>query len=298
MDWYDRMKQVISASKRTDIPAFYMKWLVEKVRAGSVDVPNPLYRRTVSRVSLDPADVAWIVFWSKNYGVFQRFASNFAEYQLFFQFTINAPNAFLEPDVPSTEAALGQVEWLAHRYGGARVAWRYDPLTCWRDGDVAQSNYDPAWFSRTCGSLTAMGVRRCYTSFADHYAKFRQRVRRVYPTIELVDPPLETKVRWASEMATIAASHGIELYSCAETVLEQIPGIAKGRCIDGQLLNGWSDQRVSCARSSETQSSGREACGCTRSVDIGDYEGQECGYACLYCYANPSHQRFARGKGE
>jgi hypothetical protein len=287
------MKRVISASKRTDIPAFYMKWFVERVQAGSVDVDNPLYRSHKTHVSLSADDVAWIVFWSKNYGVFQRFARHFEAYQLYFQFTINPPNALLEPDVPPTEQALRQAEWLTRRYGGSRVAWRYDPITCWREHGSERSNYDTAWFASTCAALAGCGVQRCYTSFADHYAKFRQRVRRIYPDVELVDPPEDTKREWAAKLAAIAGEHRIELHCCTEAVLESVPGITKGRCIDGGLLTELGGQTVSCAKASDTQSPGREACGCTRAIDIGNYQQQECGYACLYCYANPNHRRFA-----
>lgn len=287
------MKRVISASKRTDIPAFAMRWLVERVRAGWVEVANPLYRETVTRVSLAPDDVAWIVFWSKNYRVFERFADHFDPYRLYFQFTINAPDAFLEPDVPGSDEAIRQVEFLAGRYGGRHIAWRYDPITCWREGGTLRSNYDPVWFARMCAALAPLGVQRCFTSFADHYAKFRRRVARGYPGITLVDPPMEQKVRWAGELRAIAAAHGIILASCAEPALDAV--LERGSCIDGALLSGLGGERVSRSRSSDAQVPGREACACTRSIDIGDYRRQECGYACLYCYANPNHRRFAAG---
>jgi hypothetical protein len=244
----------------------------------------------VSRVSLRPDDVAWIVFWSKNYAVFQRFAGHFDAYELMFQFTINAPNEFLEPGVPATEQALRQAEFLAARYGGKRVAWRYDPLICWREDGKLRSNFDPDWFTQTCKELSQMGIERCFTSFADHYAKLLLRIRTSFPGITLVDPAREQKIAWATELRDIAESYGIRLFSCTETGMEGT--LTKGACIDGRLLNALGRERVSCAKSGDTQAPGREACGCTRSVDIGDYQQQECGYACLYCYANPNHRRF------
>ena len=285
------MKRVISASKRTDIPAFYLRWLVDRVADGWVDVPNPLYREQSTHVSLSSDDVAWIVFWSKNYHVFERYADRFDAFELYFQFTINAPSRFLEPDVPRSEEALRQVEFLAGRYGGKRVAWRYDPLVCWHEGGEPRSNCDPRWFAWMCKELSALGVERCFTSFADHYPKFVQRVRTAFPTLRLVDPARSVKIACATELRDIATAHGVRLFSCTEPALEEV--LPRGSCIDGLLLNALGSDRVSCARASDVQTPGRAACGCTRSVDIGDYQAQKCGYSCLYCYANPNHRRFS-----
>ncbi len=280
------MKSVISASRRTDIPAFYMRWLVKRVAAGFVEVANPLFREKVTRVSLLPDSVAWIVFWSKNYAVFRNWAGRFDDYNLFFHFTINTPDAFLEPGVPTTEQALRQVEFLAGRYGGCRVTWRYDPLVCWRDDGVMHTNYSPDWFAGMCRQIAQLGVVRCTTSFVTPYDKIMQRMSRLCPRISLVDPPPEQKRAWAVTLRGIAEAHGIRLTTCSDATLDGT--LPKGSCVDGSLLNALGTPRVSCARAP-----GRGACGCTRSIDIGDYEGQECGYACLYCYANPNHRRFA-----
>ncbi len=280
------MKRVISASRRTDIPAFYMRWLGDRVAEGFVNVANPLYREKVTRVSLLPEHVAWLVLWSKNFAVFERWAERFDAYELFFHFTINAPNSFLEPGVPTGEQALRQVEFLAARYGGRRVTWRYDPLVCWRESGSVRSNYDPVWFEDMCRRMAPLGVERCTTSFMTPYGKVLQRFRRLFPQISLVDPPPDQKRAWAAALREIAGTYGIRLSSCTDAVLFDV--LPKGACVDGRLLNSLSASRVSCAKAP-----GRDACGCTHSIDIGDFERQECGYACLYCYANPNHRRFA-----
>jgi hypothetical protein len=289
--------RVISASKRTDIPAFYLPWFLASLRAGYVDVRNPVYRaQPASRVSLAADDVAAVVFWSKNYGVFRRFHEpvddHFGRERLFFQFTINAPSALLEPDVPTTAQALEQVAFLATTYGAERISWRYDPIVQWTMHGTLCSNYDPVFFAEMCRQMAEFGVSRCFSSFADHYAKFRRRVSRHVPGMALVDPPAGEKQRMGTELAAIAGAHGIALSSCAEPALEDVAGIAKGACIDGALLSRVLGHPITRARSTEQRSPGREACGCTHAVDIGDYEAQECGYACLYCYANPNHRRF------
>jgi hypothetical protein len=282
----NRMKRVISASRRTDIPAFYMRWLVDRIADGYVDVVNPLFREKITHVSLLPSDVAWIVLWSKNYAVFQRWAGYLDAYDLFFHFTINTPSPFLEPDVPASERALSQVEFLAARYGGRRVTWRYDPIVCWQENGETSSNYDPDWFARMCREMAQFGVERCTTSFMTPYAKVRQRIGKLYPRVTLVDPAPDQKRAWAATLGGIADAHGITLTSCTDATLFDV--LPQGSCIDGRLLNTLGTTRVSCAKAP-----GRETCGCTHSIDIGDYERQECGYACLYCYASPNHRRFA-----
>jgi len=292
------MAHVISASKRTDIPAFYLPWLITRLRAGYVEVRNPIYRTSPPhRVSLRPEDVTAIVFWSKNFGVFRRLHSQIDDHlgreRLFFQFTINPPNVLLEPDVPTTTQALDQAAFLAATYGAARVSWRYDPIVHWTMHGVPCSNYDPAFFRELCRQMAQIGIARCFTSFADHYARFRRRVHAHIPGMELIEPPTDTQRRIGAELAAIAAEQGLTLYSCAEATLEGVQGIVKGACIDGALMSRVLGRRITHARASDRRLPGRAACGCTRAIDIGDYEAQECGYACLYCYANPNHRRFS-----
>jgi hypothetical protein len=101
------MKQVISASRRTDLPAFYMKWLLEKVKNKQVMVPNPFNRKQTRLVSLSPKEVAWFVFWSRNYRKFLQNYQVFLHYQCFFHFTINPSHSLLEPDmIPPQKGAI------------------------------------------------------------------------------------------------------------------------------------------------------------------------------------------------
>lgn len=57
---------IISASRRTDIPAFYSDWFLNRIKDGFVDVRNPMNYHQVSRISLSPDVIDCIVFWSKN----------------------------------------------------------------------------------------------------------------------------------------------------------------------------------------------------------------------------------------
>ena len=290
-------RRVISASKRTDIPAFYMKWMLERVKAGWVDVPNPMFRhardplKRLSHVTLRPDDVIAIVWWSKNYAVYDRFHEAFSSYRTqFFHFTVNprrADLAWIEPDVPPLEQALSQMRFLASLPGGpGMVAWRYDPIMFWREAGADRNSWDPEFFEMMCRSVAPLGISRCITSLADRYAKFERRISQSFPGIELRDPSEDEITDITGKMAQIANIYGVLLLSCTEPGLVCRAGFTRASCIDGGLLRGPT------APATDVKMRGREECGCTLHTDIGDYVTQECGYACIYCYANPNHRRF------
>lgn len=61
-----RKAMIISASRRTDIPAFYSDWFMNRIRAGFFHRVNPFNANQVSAFSLKPEHVDAICFWTKN----------------------------------------------------------------------------------------------------------------------------------------------------------------------------------------------------------------------------------------
>ena len=174
---------VVSASRRTDIPAFYLPWFMERCREGYADVRHPVLRGRSTRVDLRPSEVSAIVFWSRSYAVFQLHHHFFRDYELFFHFTINPPHPVFEPHAPRPDTALEQLRLLAETLGGERVVWRYDPLVTWERDGVRGQTFDPDFFRHVAARAAAAGVTRCVTSFADLYTKARRRVRESHPEI-------------------------------------------------------------------------------------------------------------------
>ncbi len=133
-------KIVISASRRTDIPAFYMPWFMEQIDRGFFEVVNP-FNQHVFVVPATPDRVHTIVFWSKNFGPFidQAYGRQLLKlgYHLFFNFSINSENPDLEPHVPPLNQRLGQLEYLCEQYGPDAVNWRFDPICFYRTGPGA-----------------------------------------------------------------------------------------------------------------------------------------------------------------
>jgi hypothetical protein len=226
--------------------------------------------------------VEWIVFWSRNYAPFLRDPTFFDEYQLFFHFTIISYHPLLEKKYLTLKTAIYQLEKLVTLYGPERIIWRYDPIVIWEEEDSIKTNYNRREFELLCKEGQQLGLRSCYFSFVHPYFKFKQRLKKEYPSLRLVEAqhPLGSEI--LSEMRTITHSHGITLFGCCNDTLIGF-NTKKGKCISGELLNKLKGQKtVSVARAPT-----RGDCGCTRSIDIGNYAQQPCPFGCIYCYANP-----------
>lgn len=279
-----RKPQIISASRRTDIPAFYSQWLVNRLRAGWVLTCNPFNYRPV-KVSLKPAEVAGIVLWSKNFGPLLPHLPEIDAmgYRCFFIFTITALPRVFEPRVVNSEEAIAAFKSLARRYSPDHVQWRYDPI-------VLTSLTDPDYHLRTFRSLCRRlegYTKRCYTSFATFYAKVRRRMEGLAARAGIEvweDPPADQQRQLAEELAEIAGQHGIELFSCCNDLLVG-EKIKKAHCIDAKVLAPLFGLQPNLYRPKPT----RPQCGCYESVDIGMYD--TCPHLCAYCYANASPRK-------
>jgi len=272
------MKQVISISRRTDIPAHYLDWLIERLSEGQVCVENPFNPRQRRTVSLRPGDVHTLVFWSKNYRALLQNIRRFKMYpNLFFHFTINdCPT--LEPRISPLTERLGQARELVTMCGPARFGWRFDPLVFWNGG----KDNNMGGFERIAEFMAGLGVRRCIFSFARWYNKCVNRAKR--RGFDYYDPPLDEKLAITDRLARTAKSLGITMQSCCGDDLTAVNNVEKAHCIDGKVLSQLAGEPCDTRR----DTSQRTMCGCTKSVDIGSYHAQPCLHNCFYCYANPA----------
>lgn len=281
---------VVSASRRTDIPAFYMAWFMAGIERGFFEVRNP-YNRRVARVPAGVEAVHTIVFWSKNFGPF--IAGGYGEelrgrgYNLFFNFTLNSRAPALEPRLPPLRARLSQMAHLASRYDPRSINWRFDPICFYRDA-AGRAGDNLGDFERIAESVGQAGVRHCITSFMDPYAKVRRRAAA--RGITFVDPPVARKAGVLTRMERLLAQGGMRLQTCCEKdVLTALPpdsGVTFSRCIPSERLQALFGGRLSlrCDPGQRRQA----GCGCRVSVDIGSYDRHPCPHGCLFCYANPA----------
>ncbi len=279
---------VISASRRTDIPAFYMPWFMEQIRRGYFETINP-YNRRVSVVSATPDKVHTIVFWSKNFGPLidggydQQLKAD--GYHLFFNFTINSESPVLEPHVPSLQDRLKQLEYLCRKNDPCSINWRFDPICFYQTSDNKIHN-NLKDFNRIAQKAAQCGVQRCITSFMDNYPKIRKRIKGRF---SFIDPPMEEKIEIVSKMEQHLNEKRMTLATCCEKdLLAHIPDdsqIQKSSCIPNDLLKEIFGGEL-CLKRDPGQRI-KDGCGCMVSVDIGSYHLHPCYHNCLFCYANP-----------
>ena len=284
-------KIVISASRRTDIPAFYMPWFMAQIEKGHFEVVNPFNRKTFI-VPATPDKVHTIVFWSKNFGPFikEKFGQQLQAkgYHLFFNFTINSDVPFLEPRVPALTDRLAQLDFLCRKFSSAAINWRFDPICFFRTGkDGIRNNLQD--FVQIADSAADLGITRCITSFMDDYAKIQKRISSI-PDFNFVDPPLDEKKEIILNMEAALTAKKIRLYTCCEKellkALDDDSGVLQSSCIPNDLLEQLYGGNLSLKR--DTGQRVTAGCGCKVSADIGSYQQHPCYHNCLFCYANPT----------
>lgn len=281
---------VISASRRTDIPAFYMPWFMNRIERGFFEVDHP-YGRPSTHVPATAERVHSIVFWSKDFGPFLRdgYGESLAAngYGLFFNFTINSAHCVLEPCVPPTRERLDQLDRLCDRFGPDAVHWRFDPICFYKTpAGTVESNLDQ--FEMIAQRASAAGVRVCITSFVDLYRKVQRRLAS--SGIVLFDPNLAQKAQQVIRMARVLHELNISLQLCCEkevlAVLAPSAGVCSASCIPNHRLAELYGKDVTLRKDSGQRVSA--GCGCRFSRDIGSYRLHPCPHECLFCYANPA----------
>lgn len=159
---------IISASRRTDIPAFFSDWFLNRLREQYAYVRNPVNLHQVSRISLSPDLVDCIVFWSKNPAPMLTKLSALENYMYYFQFTLNGYEKDFEANLPALTERIETFQKLSGYIGKERIIWRYDPI-------IVNHKYTVDRHIETFKYLTAQlapYTEKVTISFVDLYAKF------------------------------------------------------------------------------------------------------------------------------
>ncbi len=265
---------IISASRRTDIPAFYMPWFMKRLKAGFAEYPNP-FNQNIARVSLKPEDVHSIVFWSKNYQHFVHCMDELHDmgYSYCLHYTITGAQAFYEPNVPSLTESFGIVEQLAKKLSPEQLFWRFDPIVL---TDQTSKDLYLKQFQFIASTLHEQ-TRQCFISFVQLYKKVNRQFK--HHSIELHNNTIQEMRDLVKLFSEIAADYGIELKVCSQDGLIE-ENAMKAACIDGEYLKRLFPEKQLDVKKSPT----RKGCGCSASKDIGMYDS--CRHGCVYCYAN------------
>lgn len=263
---------IISASRRTDIPAFFCDWFLNRLKEKYVYVRNPVNVHQVSRVPLSPEVVDCIVFWSKNPQPLLENLEYLKDYMYYFQFTLNAYTAEMEQNLPSLSDRIRTFQKLSDRLGRERVIWRYDPI-------LLTPHYTIRWHMETYAFLAkalSPYTEQCIFSFLTPY----NGLLKTMQTKRIHVPAPTDKTALAKALADIAHSHGLALHTCAEDMDLSSFSIGHAHCIDTGLI----ERLLGCAMDTPKDKGQRPACGCAASIDLGLYN--TCQNGCVYCYAN------------
>ena len=288
--------KVLSASRRTDIPGFYMDWFMDHIKLGFFNVKNP-YTRVSKKIEVSPGSIHSIVFWSKSYDAFIRARAGETlqkmGFNLFFNFTINSESSVLEPNLPPLKKRLEQLRMLAATFGPQTIAWRFDPICFYRTTPAGPLKNNLSDFPTIADQASQLGIKKCVTSFLDVYPKIQKRInflcQRNHDPIFFVDPPMDTKKQVIQRMEALLAQTKIRLYLCCEKKTYQTlaadTGVRENACIDGHLLKKLFGGNPETKRDYGQRS--KLGCRCTRSIDVGSYDIHPCYHNCLFCYAAP-----------
>jgi len=273
---------IVSASRRTDIPACYTDWFLLRIAEGYALVRNPMNVHQIRRVDLTTAAVDGFVFWTKNPAPMLDKLDALSAYAYYFQFTLNPYGPDVEPGLPPLEARLDTFRRLSTLIGKERMVWRYDPILITPKYDMRFHTEQFDLLARSLMGYTEL----CTISFLDFYPKIAAAVRE----LAVVEPLPEQKRELAGCLAEIAAAYGLRINACAEDMDFTDVGVGRARCVDADRLSRIAGRSIKAGKDRNQ----RPACGCAASVDIGAYD--TCPHGCRYCYANHSPKIIRRNR--
>ncbi len=310
---------IISASRSTDIPAFYAKWFFNRLAKGYCIWYNPFNQQPMY-ISFKNCRV--IVFWTKNPKPILPYLGELDKRGIhyYFQVTLNDyVKENFEPNVPSIEDRVMTFKKLSSVIGKEKVIWRFDPLIVsneitprelltriWYVGNMIKGATDKLVFSfvdvKAYRKVQNNMVKetRYFTKDNVENAEMTDAQRR-----EVVDGLVKIREAWEKN------GWDVTMATCGEDADLDGYGIEHNRCIDGELMKRifsedeelvyylhtlkWPERDIFGNLPSiphlnkKVKDPGqRKVCGCMLSKDIGMYN--TCRHFCVYCYANTSKE--------
>lgn len=263
---------ILHTGNRTDIPAFYSKWFVNRLKEGFVLVRNPYNPQAVTRFRLDPNVVDVIAFCTKNPGPMLPHMDLLRDFGQYWYVTITPYGRDIEPNVPPKEIVMEDFKRLSGIVGVDCIGWRYDPIFIDEKHTV---EWHLAEFEKMAKNLAGY-TKTCVISFIDLYKK----VERNFPEVREVSEA--DRIRIGRECIKIAGKCGMVLRPCAEGVDLAVYGADCSGCMTAEIFEAALKKTLKIPKGTGTQRKG--ACTCILGNDIGAYD--TCAHFCRYCYAN------------
>lgn len=263
---------IIQTGMRTDIPAFYSDWLINRIKEGFVLVRNPYNPIQVTRYSLSPDVVDLISFCTKNPAPMLSKMEHLAPYGQYWFVTITPYGKDIEPNVPDKDKVMADFKRLSDIAGVNSIGWRYDPI-------LIDDNHSVQWhiseFGKMAKELSGY-TRTCVISFIDIYKK----VEKNFPEARAVRH--DDKITIGKAFIEIAKKYGMTIRPCAEGNELEVYGADCSGCMTVNTYETALDSHLNVPKKGKNQRNGE--CACLFGTDIGAYD--TCGHLCRYCYAN------------
>ena len=265
---------IINTGMRTDIPAFYSKWLLNRIKEGYVYVRNPYFRHQVTKYNLNPIVVDCLAFCTKNPHPLIAHLKELNKYKQFWFVTITPYGKDIEPNVPDKKQVINDFKRLSEHLGKKAVAIRYDPIFINEKFDV---NMHIKCFAKLLNELKGY-TEDCTISFIDMYEKVKRNAPNLRPPTEL------EQIEIATSFSKIGKQNNIVVHACCEKEFLKDYGLDITGCMSQEII----EKAISNKLIAPKNNSKRMECNCLMGNDIGAYN--TCMHLCKYCYANANQE--------
>lgn len=265
---------ILSVSRKTDIPAYYSDWFINRLKEGFVLVQNSKNLYHVNKVNLSPKTCDMIVFWTKNPEPIIDKLDIIDElgYKYYFQFSLTPYDKKIEKNLPSKLKLIDTFIKLSEKIGKDKVIWRYDPIIISGELDI---NYHKSMFDLFCDKLHKY-TSRCVISFQRDDKSIEKRLG--FNFIKYMSEENIKKI--AKEFSNIAFKYGLELVVCQSKLDLSMYNIKHASCIDKTLIENLLGEKIEV----EKDPLRRKECNCVKSIDIGAIN--TCLSDCKHCQSN------------
>lgn len=262
---------IINTGMRTDIPAFYSKWLMNRIEEGYVYTRNPYDLNHVTKYSLSPEVVDCLAFCTKNPWPMIPYLDELkSKYKMYWFVTITPYGKDIEPAVPDKEKVIGMFKVLSNSIGKDAVGWRYDPIFIGSGFDV---NKHIESFEKMANALKGY-TNNVTISFLDLYEKVKKNAPELRP------PNKEEQVEICEAFYKIGKQNDMIIHACCEKDFLKQTGIECNGCMSQEIVEIGIGQKLNPPKNKNI----RDGCNCLMGNDVGAYN--TCGHLCKYCYAN------------
>ncbi len=261
---------IINTGCRTDIPAFYSKWLMNRIREGYVLVRNPYYKSQVTKYSLSPNIVDCLAFCTKNPEPMLQYLDELDKYKQYWFVTITPYGKDIEPVVPDKKRVIESFKKLSEHIGINSIGWRYDPIFIGNGFDVKKHI---ECFEKMAKQLKGY-TNNCAISFLDLYEKVKRNAPDIRP------PTKEEQIEIAKAFSKIGKLNNMTIHSCCEKTYLSEYGLKCNGCMSQEVI----EKSINSSLNPPKRKNLRVHCNCLMGNDIGAYN--TCGHLCKYCYAN------------